>query len=387
MLLEFDSLEREHKQILQAIRSYYEQFPSAEHISVDELQVFFHQLNPAIKDSAIYDLLFDEIRRMEISNEALLDTALQTVADRHFATRAMSHLIKFVNGESPSGMEAVAPLLDEYRSLIATVGQKNPDESTKPLHQIMEEIRRDGLPWGIPFLNESIGPVYPGTLGHILARPETGKTAFCVASAAWFAYQLRGTEDKVLYLSNEENVDRTRSRIYASLLGQPVDTLITMSREDLERVFATKGGKNLHVVGQVTTIAKVEANIVMYKPRVVYVDQGPKVVIPGNFSSVEARQILYNRYRDLANRYHLIFITVGQADAAAENKKWLSYNHIDGSKVGIPGECDYIIGIGRDENDTNEDYRYFNISKNKLGFKLRRYTGRIDIKTNRYEAV
>jgi len=382
MLLEFDSLEREHKQILQAIKGYYEQFPGHEAITPDELQIFFHQENPVIKDTGVYDILFDQIRSINIDNSALLDTALKRVTDFHYSTKAMGELVKFLNAGGKAGIETILPLIDEYRSVVSAVGEENPDECITPLRQIIEDIKRDGLDWSLDFLNSAIGPVYPGTLGHILARPEVGKTAFCVSQASFFAYQLRKTNEKVLFLSNEEGVNRTRARAYASLIGLPVDTLLQDKEDQYEQLYLEKGGKNLVFVGEVGTLAKVEQNIARYKPRVVIVDQGPKVSLPGNYSSVEARQLVYNAYRTMASRNRLVFITVGQADSAAENKKWLTYNHIDGSKVGIPGECDYIIGIGRSEE--KEDHRYFCISKNKLGIKLGRYPAKIDPLKNRY---
>jgi KaiC/GvpD/RAD55 family RecA-like ATPase len=306
----------------------------------------------------------------------------------------MAALVPYLNGESKEGISSLLPLIEQYQSLVNDVGKENPDECSLSLREIMAGIKKDGLSWPLKGLNDMIGPVYPGTLGHILARPETGKTAFCVACSAWFAYQLKDTGDKVLFLSNEEGVDRSRSRAYASLIGIPVETLLADESNAFEEVYLKKGGKNIHFIGEVNTIAKVEQNIIRYKPRVVFIDQGPKVTVPGDRSQVEARQTVYNIYRHLATKYKLIMISVGQADNAAENKKWLTYAHIDGSKVGIPGECDYIIGIGRDaeeevtaDNPNPQYYRYFTISKNKLGVKLGRITTRLDPYKNRYIQV
>ena len=387
MLFELDNLEREHKAILHTVKKYYDKYQDRNSISIDELRVFFFHENPAIKDKSIYNVLFDQIATLDISNNDVISMALDHVAEYHVSSKAMAMLAAYLSGDSKHGISTLMPMIEEYQSLVVGVGDENPDECTDDLHDIMAEIQREGLNWRLSFLNEAIGPVYPGTLGHVLARPETGKTAFCIDVAAYWAWQLRETDESVLYLSNEENVKRTRARAYASLLGVPVPTLLTKSVDGVRERFNKLGGKNLRFVNQVTSIDKVEQNIIRYRPKVVIVDQGPKVSIPGNYSSVEVRQIIYNKYRNYADKYNNIFLSVGQADAKAENKKWLTYNHADGSKVGIPGECDYIIGVGRDENDMNPDYRYFCLSKNKLGSTLGKWTARIETAVSRYQTV
>jgi hypothetical protein len=102
-------------------------------------------------------------------------------------------------------------------------------------------------------------------------------------------------------------------------------------------------------------------------PRVVVIDQGPKLNVPNRrLEGVARLQYLYNRYRDLAGEYDCSIITLGQADNAAENKKYLNLNNMDSSKVAIPGELDFCLGIGRVNDPGYENVRYLNVCKNKL---------------------
>lgn len=376
------SLEREHKTILETIRAYYDEFPDQNELSVDELQIYFLQRNPAIKDKTIYQLLFDQFRTLKVDNPELLQTSLKRVVDFHFSSKVTAALVLFLQEQSQVGIESITPMIQEYSDL---VNRPVVEEVECGLREIINDIRQDGLTWSMKSLNDIIGPVYPGTLGHVLARPEVGKTAFCVSQMAWFAYQLRDTDHKIVFMSNEEAVNRTRARTYASLLGQPIQQLLEQDDSAVEELFKMKGGKNIRFVGDANSIVDIERAIAKHKPRVLIIDQGPKVGVPGNYTQVEARQNIYNRFRTLAVKHRIILISVGQADSAADNRKWVTFNHIDGSKVGIPGECDYILGIGASEG--TPDYRYFCISKNKLGGQPGRFAAKLDTLTNRYKEI
>jgi hypothetical protein len=71
----------------------------------------------------------------------------------------------------------------------------------------------------------------------------------------------------------------------------------------------------------------------------------------------------YQWGRELAKEYCPV-IGVSQASGSGEGKKWLTMEDIDSSKTGKPGEADFIIGIGKD--DEMETLRYISVLKNKL---------------------
>jgi len=58
-------------------------------------------------------------------------------------------------------------------------------------------------------------------------------------------------------------------------------------------------------------------------------------------------------------------IAVSQAGGTGEGKVWLTMDDVDSSKTAKQGEADWILGIGKEQDNTS-NMRYLNISKNKL---------------------
>jgi hypothetical protein len=73
---------------------------------------------------------------------------------------------------------------------------------------------------------------------------------------------------------------------------------------------------------------------------------------------------LYQWARELAKTYAPV-IAVSQAGGTAEDKLWLTMDDVDSSKTAKQGEADWILGIGK-QTDNTSNVRYLNISKNKL---------------------
>ena len=73
---------------------------------------------------------------------------------------------------------------------------------------------------------------------------------------------------------------------------------------------------------------------------------------------------LYQWAREIA-KMHAPVIAVSQAGGTGENKLWLTMDDVDSSKTAKQGEADWILGIGK-ESDNTSNMRFLNISKNKL---------------------
>ena len=65
---------------------------------------------------------------------------------------------------------------------------------------------------------------------------------------------------------------------------------------------------------------------------------------------------------------------MAQANAEGEQQKWLTLSHLYGSKVAIPGELDWAVDLGVDDDKRYESWRFLNLCKNKFGKKSRAYT-------------
>lgn len=365
VLLQLDNLEKEHKQLLMSIKEYYKKYQDKKIISIDELESFFYFLNPMISKKS-YDLLFNELRTTEVGNPDLIKDILNHVVEIHTCAKIAPIAISVAERQAREGTAAIKVLLTEQDDLIGELVDPLEMACTTPLAELLAKEKVGGVSWSLDFLNEIFGPLRPRTLGHIIARPDGGKTSFALHQIAFFAAELRRMGKQLLFMSNEEDIERVRLRLYSAMLGWDMDFIEAHVGRG-EREFAQKGGDSIILLGDVDHITKVEGFIHNIRPYLAVIDQGPKVGFPGaKLNEVERKQRLYERYRKIAKDYDCIFISVGQADNASEGRKWIGLSNLDGSKVGIPGELDWCLGIGKSNEPGYEMTRYLNVAKNKL---------------------
>lgn len=382
VLLQLKNTEREFGLILDTVREYYIRYKDQKVISISDLAAFFALLNPAISNQETYDDLFRQIDATVIDNPELMVDMLNQIVERHYAGMIGSECIKLMEGGSGS-IANVSLLIKELKGITETTTDDEADVCNLSLRELLEKDAEGDLKWRLPFIQEIIGSPKPGTLGHVFARPETGKTSFVLDMMCGFARQLAPTNATLLYLSNEEGIERLRLRAYCAMLGRTKQA-ISDNVEEAEKWWVAYGGDRLKMIGGCTHIDLVEKYINHFKPQVVAIDQGPKVNIHGKEDNVRKLQLLYNSYRELAKEYNTAILTAGQADNLSENRKLLGLNNMDFSKVGIPGELDYAIGIGMTNEPGMENRRYINISKNKLRGIRANTTTYLDVPKCRY---
>jgi hypothetical protein len=92
-----------------------------------------------------------------------------------------------------------------------------------------------------------------------------------------------------------------------------------------------------------------------------------KIKMPTRFSQekeVDRYRSLAYWIREASNRYSVPILAVAQADNQAEGQKYLTQSMIYGSKTGVQGEADLLLGMGYD--GTMGDRRCISLLKNKL---------------------
>jgi len=364
VLHKYQNMDQEFKLILNAIEEYYNTYREETTVSIPELKNFFYQINPSLPDADLYDNLFNQIDTSIINNKDLLIDNLNKITDSYYANQMVTELIRIMEGRNGS-FDTVEGINKERREIIGSTGEEEEYVHT-PLSELLAEDEEGDLKWRLPFLNDKIGSPPPGTLGHIFAYSETGKSSFALDTAASFAFCLKGTDQTILYLNNEERIDRIKLRSFSAFLNASKQRIVK-EKETAIRKWGENGGEHLKLVGDCNHISVVEQNILKYKPLVTFIDQGPKVGFPGNEKEVRKLQLLYNWYREKSKELNTCIITLGQADASCEKKKWLKLSDMDSSKVGIPGELDFAIGIGKDSsNEGLSNLRYISVCKNKV---------------------
>lgn len=386
VLSELDNMQKEHRQVLDCIGEYYKKYKDKKSISIDELETFFFYLNPMVPKEP-YIIIFNQLRTTEIGNPELVDDILHRVIEVHTCAKVAQVAMSVVEGQRAEGVDEIQHLITEHKDTVGEMVDPLDLVCNTPLEELLRKKREGGVKWRLRFLNETFGPLRPRTLGHIIARPDGGKTSFALNQVSYFAYQMAERGKKLLYLNNEEDIEIVRLRLYSAMTGWDEDW-IASHQPQAESDFESKGGGSIYLIGEVDHINKVEQILHRFKPYITVIDQGPKVSFPGSkLSEVERKQRLYERYRSLAKQYDTVLISLGQADSDAEGKKWIGLNNLDGSKVGIPGELDWCLGIGKNNDPGYENTRYLNIAKNKLSPHYGRAEVIFNVKTCRYEDV
>jgi hypothetical protein len=322
-------------------------------------------MNPGLRKKEAYEQLFLRLRDLNIDNPGLLTDLLNSVVEKHILARISGVSIEVINGQKASGIIEITELVDEYKHLINAARDAENDVCDISIQDLFAPDA-DGLKWRLRFLNETIGPLKNATLGHIFARPDAGKTSMALSEVTYLVRQMPvGTP--ILYLNNEEDIRRVKRWGVCSMLGVK-EEWIAQNPIRAEELWKHNRGEDIKFIGECHDIFQIEKYIQIDKPGIVVIDQGPKVMIPGTakMQGPDILKKLYNEYRKLAKNYETRVITLGQADDASTNRQWLGLTNIDSSKVGIPGELDWALGVGFIDDPKFAAIRYLNVAKNKL---------------------
>lgn len=264
----------------------------------------------------------------------------------------------------------------ELLSFMATIGADflpkdfGDPVDTDPIALFNRLNQRGKWSINIPVLSQRIKHVSPGQFVVIMARPESGKTATIVnlmAGREGFAAQ----GANVHLLANEEGADITAGRAMCCYNQVSFHT----AREN-PSILATDGWGNIKT--KLTFLHKPEMTMQMldqylkqHKPDVLIIDQLDHVNVAGNYEKgYEKLGHVYRRARELASIHECLLIGVCQASADAEGKTRVTYAMAEGSKTAKAAAADLIIGIGKADDNGDEEgnvvLRHFTVSKNKI---------------------
>jgi len=261
------------------------------------------------------------------------------------------------------GSADVDDLIAKFSELdIAEIEEKTPFVTATLEELYTTQVQTPGLRWRLNWLNKSLGSLRKGDFGFIFARPETGKTTFL---ASEISHMLTQTDGDIIWFNNEEQGSKVLSRCYQAVLNMTQEQLFS-NREanyakykeiEQDRLLITDMEDSSHY----KSIEKVLAS---RKPALIIFDQIDKISgFKGDRNDLVLKQI-YQWARELAKKYGPV-IAVSQAGGEAEGKLWLTMDMVDSSKTSKQGEADWILGIGKEQDNTSR-MRFLNISKNKL---------------------
>jgi hypothetical protein len=361
------NLENEPKAILTCIGSYYEEYPDAQDISLDEIKTYFYMKYPLLHTKETYNILFKNLETLEINNKDLLSKTISNLIERYFASDIIESLTQVLSGSRYGLLPGIEDKLKEFYSVSEQKEEASPFVESSLQDLLHDEVTSDGLKWRLNCINQDIGDLRGGSLGHIFARPDTGKTTELAEEATCFAEQLKDDEI-VAWFNNEEKGTKVKLRIYCSMLNKTKEEIVA-DMASAEEEFKARGGDRIKIYDSaLITISDIEAILKQYNVRVMIVDQGDKVKFRGDNDMAQHERLkrLYGIFRELAKEYNCDIITAGQASASGEGQQWLGLDMMDNSKTGKPGELDYAIGIGFNTDEGKESLRFFSFAKNKM---------------------
>lgn len=352
------NISKELKTIYKLLGNFFEKFDRD--ASLDEMRVFV--LAQITKNQEWYQDVFDQLVDVQVGEDILLDT-LHKLKEQSIAEQIALKALEVSQGQSSPA--ALNDLMQQLDSVTVEEEEEDPfvtDDLETLVHNVIQTM---GLRWRLGTMNRMLGSLRKGNFGFIVARPETGKTTFLASEVTYMAEQLGENDGPILWINNEEEGQKVKLRCYQACLGIPMEVLLS-NIPKYRAEYANKiKGKLLLLDRATITKKQVEEIAKKYKPSLIVFDQLDKIKGFQDDRDDLRLGAIYIWARELAKEYCPV-IGVTQADVSGENKKWLTMENVANAKTSKQAEADWILGIGKLNNEGYEYIRHLHLSKNKL---------------------
>jgi len=348
--------------LFQMVHSFYDKYEDKPSITNNELLTMY-QANFMVAEGEHEELqeVITSIYQAE-DNTAIKDL-LQSHKRRALAGNLAKVALDVEEGKTPA--EKLQELFDDFE--LEAVEEQEINGCTDDLEELLnKQFEEVGLRWRLSFLNKSLGSLRKGDFGFIFARPETGKTTFLASEVA---NMIKYTDKEIHWFHNEEGATKVQTRVYQSILGVTTQQMMKHKerckakyreetyRDNQKRIF-------VHDVNESSHIRVIENILKQKNPGLIILDQIDKIKgFKADRNDLELK-VLYQWAREMCKKYAPV-IAVSQASGEAEGVPFLTMDMVDSSKTAKQGEADWILGIGKDKDNTSR-IRYLNITKNKL---------------------
>lgn len=353
------SCSRQLERLLVTLEKFHEKFPEKNVQSADELEVFYYSLYPASnqKDREIMEPLFKKLEATTVMNEVAKEYLLEQSKRSRAAKLALTSL------RVSEGNLDFSELISQTKDL-ESLG------SIESEYQFVEDDDEDGRPavgirWPWDTLNYMLGSLRKGNFGFIFARPESGKTTLLADFVSKVPIQLGQGAGPILWFNNEQPGREVLHRVVQSYFGLTNNELYADKRKYYQQYLDETEGQIKIVDEAALSKGQVEDLCRRYNPSLIIFDQIDKIRgFVDDRKDLELKEI-YQWARELSKEYGPV-IGVCQAGGSGEGKKWLTMDDVDNSKTSKQGEADWILGIGKSNQEGMESIRHLHLCKNKL---------------------
>ena len=314
------------------------------------------------KDPVFYQQLFVQLKQLEVGEHSVMELAKSL--KRAYTLRKLAETAYEASEGKKELVEAVRGLYGQLEEIDNQQDPQDEDEwfTTDIIELVNQQKLEPGLNWRLKSLRQSLGPIRKGNFGCVMARVETGKTAWVLSEGSHLAEQADGI---TLFLSNEEAGDAMMWRFYQATFGATREQILA-NLPKAKEIFQKKVGHKLRFKDDARIQAKwVEKTCEQLKPKLIIVDQIDKVKGFENDREDLRLGAIYQFFREIAKEYAPV-IGVTQANGEGSNTKWLTMDHMSNSKTAKPAELDWLLGIGKLNDAGYENIRFMHLDKNKL---------------------
>lgn len=382
-------LKEEHICIIyNTIKQYYTNI-NKEHnyISKDELISYINISYSSYKDINIILSIIETIYNIDIS-DSLSKNIVTNLIEKDISNKIINKLLPVITENKFSVIESIEDDLEAYKKLALKTEEEQSPFFSEPLSSIVQElvIQDGGLKWRLQSVQDALGSLQGGILGHVFARPNSGKTSWLASEITNFAGQLAEGES-IIWFNNEERGKKVQLRLHNTML-EASDDMICRNVQRAEAAYAARNGNAIKIYDSgIIQFTDIVQYIRDYNPRLIVIDQADKVHFRGMTTMdlpVKLKE-LYKHFREVAKEFDIPIITVGQASSEAEGRKWLRPDWMDYSKTGKYAETDFILGLGKSHDEGEKNLRFLNICKNKMRGIETPHTLQFDNITGRYK--
>lgn len=357
-----EELSPEGALIFELVKDYYETDGSADTCDVDIIRARAERKLSSPKHVEAFGVYLSSVGEQEVSGVNIV----REVLDQKHRAVGLKLASKLVSNSSPDDVKKLTRELSELQTA-SSLGREEEDEEeyhgVRPQDLLTKHFDRKNLIEVWPkTLNDQIdGGAKPGHHILVFAPTEMGKTLMVINMVAGF---LRFGH-KVLYIGNEDPAPDIIMRAMSRITGMTKYEIEANPDEAQKRLSARNW--SLFTLASLApgTFDTIQKLVDRYKPTVVVLDQLRNINVDSE-NRTQALEKAATSARNLAKRNEVLVVSVSQAADSASGKTVLGRGDVDGSNVGIPGQCDLMIGIGADPHMEEQGLRVLSFPKNKL---------------------
>lgn len=360
-LLDLDTLSPEAQHVFKEAVSFYATDPQATEVDRDLLIRSFER---KITSAKVRQLLTNTIKNLPKSTSGA--NVLKEIRDHklHVLGNKLASALS-----SNTGADSLASMLADYQSLLAGTEAQADSIGEEEYNQVsLASLARTSFDkanliqlWPQALNDQIDGGARRGHHVLIFAPTEMGKTLFAINAVAGFLAQgLR-----VLYVGNEDPASDIIMRLATRLLIRSKYAILD-NPEQADSDLGNSGYNRFTLLAMAPgTFARISSALSSGNYDVVVLDQLRNLDVKSG-NRTEGLERAATEARNLARKFNVLVVSVTQAADSASGKRVLNRGDVDSSNVGIPGQCDLMVGIGATTEMEEMNQRMLSFPKNKI---------------------